>query len=405
MTLRLYRADAFLAHFDARVMERRTHDGRPAVILDQTAFYPSAGGQPNDLGKLGGARVIDVVELDGAIIHVLDGEIAANSAHGDIDWLRRFDHMQQHSGQHLLSQAFVRTANLDTIAVHIGAQECTLDLPSPKVTAAMLDAAEDAANAIVYENRPFLVYEVSDAQLASVPLRKAPKVTGQIRIVEIEGYDWSACGGTHVRHTGQIGPVKIIKAEKRGNETRVTFICGRRALLDHRRTLRDALALADGFTVARTELPDAVARLRDEVKTTSKALAAVQTQLAEYEARDLLAGAQPRPDGVRVIVATWDGRDANALRGLAKRLTTEPGIVALLGGAGERAMLCFARSRGVSIDVAQLLRDTLQTLGAAKGGGSPDFAQGGGMPADHATLQAELSRRAAGLPANLQTPT
>jgi alanyl-tRNA synthetase len=405
MTLRLYRADAFLAQFDARVIERRTHNGRPAVLLDQTAFYPSAGGQPNDLGALGSARVLDVIEQENAILHVLDRELSIDAVHGELEWPRRFDHMQQHSGQHLLSQAFVRMANLDTIAVHIGAQECTLDLPAPKVTAAMLDAAEDAANAIVYEDRPFLVYEVSAAQLASIPLRKMPKVTGQVRIVEIEGYDWSACGGTHVRNAGQIGAVKIIKVEKRGNEARITFICGRRALLDHRRTLRDALALADGFTVVRSELPDAVARLREEVKTTGKALAAAQMQLAEYEARDLLDNAAPGVAGVRIIAAAWDGRDASALRGIARRLTTEPGIVALLGGGGARAMLCFARSRDLTFDMAQLLRDTLQTLGAAKGGGSPDFAQGGGVPVDHATLQAELDRRAAGLSAKLQTPS
>jgi alanyl-tRNA synthetase len=171
--------------------------------------------------------------------------LADEAVTGEIDWTRRFDHMQQHSGQHILSAAFVKTCGLDTVAVHMPADDphnpaalagaCTLDVPSAKVSADMARRAEDAANAVIFADTPIVAYEVGDADLSAIPLRKPPKVTGRIRIVEVKGYDWSACGGTHVGSAGQIGQIRIVKLEKRGNETRVYFRCGSRALQDYRR--------------------------------------------------------------------------------------------------------------------------------------------------------------------------
>ncbi len=394
MTVRLDRIDAFMTQFEARLLSQTSHNGAPAVLLDQSAFYPSAGGQPHDTGTLNGVRVTDVIEIDdGRVLHVLEAPLAGDGSgpavRGEVDFARRFDHMQQHSGQHLLSRAFIETAGLDTLAVHIGAEACTLDLPASKLTADALDRAEDEANSQIYKDLPLRVYEVTDADLSRIPLRKAPKVSGLIRIVEIENYDWSACGGTHVRSCGQIGLVKIIRAEKRGAETRVTFKCGRRALSDYRLTLRDAFSLSDGLTVARHDLPGAVSQLRDELKQTAKALAEANQRLAVHEADALLAEAAVQ-GGVRVVRAVWDGRDINTLRAIAKRVCAQPGVVALLCSAGERAMLCFARSAdgAAGFDAAAALRALLPQLGGAKGGGAPDFAQGGGAPADAATLRA-----------------
>jgi alanyl-tRNA synthetase len=204
MTQRLDRSDAFLTEFDACVVDLQEVPAGFAVRLDRSAFYPGAGGQPNDTGTLIAHEsahetehtVLDVFEKDGAVWHVLAAAPPAGAVvRGRIHWPRRFDHMQQHSGQHLLSQAFARRTGLDTIAVHIGAQECTLDLPTPTISIAALDAVEDDANTIVHENRPLRVYEVDESEISRVPLRAAPKVRGRIRIVEIEEYDWSACGG------------------------------------------------------------------------------------------------------------------------------------------------------------------------------------------------------------------
>jgi alanyl-tRNA synthetase len=400
MTLRLFRADAFLKSFDARVVSITAYKNQPALVLDQTAFYPTSGGQPNDLGTIKGERLIDVVELDGkggAIGHIFEQPFELQLGErvmGEIDWRHRFDHMQQHSGQHVLSAAFVSAAKLDTLAVHIGTDNNTLDLPTPKIEPEMIERVEHEANEIIYEDRSIVAYEVSDDAIGSVPLRKPPKVSGIIRIVEVKDYDWSACGGTHVRSTGQIGVIKIIKTEKRGNETRVTFCCGKRALNDYAKINRDVNALVETFSVLRYDTLGAVNKLRDEAKATSRALDETKAQLIAFEAKELLAMNRHAIDGCSTpvkIICVYEHRDINALRVLAKHLTNEPNVVALLGSAGEKAMLCFARSKDVSLDVSVLLKDTLKKLGdGAKGGGSPDFAQGGGVPATTQMLETIL---------------
>jgi len=404
-TVRLYRADAFLQRFQARVLDVRSDNGKTGVILDQTAFYPTAGGQPNDTGMLADWMVTDVVEqTDGGILHILASAANLNIAvgsllEGQIDWPRRFDHMQQHSGQHVLSQAFVVMAGLETLAVHIGPDECTLDLPAKAIEPEMITRVEDEANRLIYDNRPILIYEVGFDALGQVPLRKPPKKSenGLVRIVEVKDYDWSACGGTHVRSTAEIGLIKIIKVEKRGNESRVTFRCGRRALLDYRRLNADVNTLAEGFTVARYEMIQAVQRLRDEAKVTRKALEDAQQQLLNVEATERLAAAQPNAHGIKLIVQAYAdaSRDMNQLRALAKKLTATENVVALLGSAGAKSALCFARSANLkAVDVAVLLKAALAQLtpGGAKGGGSPDFAQGGGPEASLDQLNEVLAQ-------------
>jgi alanyl-tRNA synthetase len=400
MALRLYRTDAYLKEFTARVVEQVQHNGHPALILDQTAFYPTSGGQPNDLGEINDLRVLDVVErTDGEILHMLDlhtlppgerdgvrGEVS-----GVINWPRRFEHMQQHSGQHVLSQAFVRVANLDTVAVHISADENTLDLPTPKLAADVIERAEREANAIICEDRPFVIYEVANADLSHIPLRKPPKVAGLIRIVEVKDYDWSACGGTHVRSAAQIGLIKITKAEKRGNETRVTFRCGVRALRDYARLNDATTRLSELLSASRYEIEPAVVKLANEAKTDRKALQAAQLALIGYETAELLVTAKPVDDGVRTIARAFESRDMNELRILAKQLTATSKTVALLGTAGEKAQLIFARSKDAPGDMADMLKRALSMLSpAARGGGSADFAQGGGVPADATALTAAI---------------
>jgi alanyl-tRNA synthetase len=397
MTIRLYRTDAYLKTFSAQILQRLEHEGRPALILDQTAFYPTAGGQPNDLGTINGVAVIDVVERnEGEILHVLANPLpSAGEDRGEsvIDWMRRFEHMQQHSGQHVLSQAFVQVAHLDTLAVHIGADDNTLDLPAPKLSLELIERAEQAANDIVMQDVPITAYEVTDADLPRIPLRKAPTVTGLIRIVEVQGYDWSACGGTHVRNTAQIGLIKITKAEKRGNETRITFRCGARALRDYARLNLATIALQESLSASRYDVLPAVQKLMAEAKAGSKALQDAQAKVLGYEAQELLAGTQVLDDGTRRIVKAFEDRDANALRMLAKQLAAAPKTVVLLGASGEKSALVFARSKDAAGDMNALLKQAFALLspdGKAKGGGSADFAQGGGTPATLALMEATL---------------
>ena len=397
MALRLYRVDPFLRRFSAHVTALATIDGRPVVALDQTAFYPTSGGQAFDRGALNGIGVVDVFERDdGEILHALarPAEVAVgDSVDGEIDWLRRFDHMQQHTGQHVLSAAFVRVAGLDTLSVHMGDEECTIDLPIPRLDPALIERVEDAANQAIYDDLPVIAREVTAAELPAIPLRKPPTVTGLIRIVEVQGLDWSACGGTHVASTGQIGMIRVYKAEKRGNETRVYFHCGRRALRDYRQAGAVASELADGFRVGRRELPQAVERLRAEAQAVRKALADAQDKLAEADALAMLRDAKSAAVGApfTIIARVFTDRDAAQLKAIARRLTAEPGVVALLGAPGEKAGLCFARSKDAAGDMGKLLRDALTALGA-KGGGSADFAQGGGVPASAEQVQQAVDR-------------
>lgn len=399
MTLRLYRTDAYLTSFTAQVIACTMHQGAPVIVLDQTAFYPEAGGQPHDTGTIAHARVVNVIEeADGAILHILDGDAANAPQPGDevacrIDWARRFDHMQQHSGQHVLSQAFVRIAGLDTVAIHIGQSDCTIDLPVPVLPNGAIERAEREANAIVMEDRPILAYEVSDADLSAIPLRRPPKVSGAIRIVEVKDYDWSACGGTHVRNTAQIGLIKIIKAEKRGVETRITFRCGGRAFDDYARLSAATGRLMEALSAGRYDVEQAVQKLIAEARADRKALQDAQARLNAYEAAELLAGAVHAGEQLWVTQA-FAGRDPSELRALAKQLTSTSRVVALLGASGGKAQLIFARAQDATGDMAAALRHALAVLspdGAAKGGGAPAFAQGGGVPAEMAQVQAAIA--------------
>src|SRR5512136_2827484 len=244
MTERLYYQYATCKTFTARIVERLTHDGRLEVVLDRTAFYPTGGGEPNDRGKLGNALVVGVIErdTDSAVLHVLDlpadagtfGQLG-DEVSGELDWSRRFDLMQQHTGQHILSQAFIAVADADTIGFHLTDDTLTIDLDKKNLQPGDVDRAEDLANQVVFEDRPVTTRFVTAAELAQMPLRKPPKVESNIRIVQVEGFDWSPCGGTHVARTGQIGLVKIVKTERMSAGTRVEFRCGRRALADYSR--------------------------------------------------------------------------------------------------------------------------------------------------------------------------
>jgi alanyl-tRNA synthetase len=401
MTERLYYEDAYSTHFEAHALGTMSLDGRPGVLLDRTFFYPTSGGQQHDRGLLNNIPVVDVqVTPEGDICHVLAKALPPGAeVSGEIDWPRRYDHMQQHSGQHLLSQAFYRILGAETVSVHFGDPICTLDLDIEDLTAAQLIAVEEHANAILWENRPIYHYWITDAELDSVPLRRPPKVSGKIRIVEIEGYDWSACGGTHVRRTGEIGVIALLRAEKMRRQSRVQFLCGQRVLNDYRsrRTLlSDVAALLDTH---HEQVPELVGKLQSANKDLDRQLRALQEEVLGYRARTLLASAR-FVGNVRIVAQVQHDLDPNALKGLAQRLAAEPRTVALLCcESGGKGTAIFARSEGIDLNAGQLLRDVLREFGGG-GGGRPDFAQGGGMSAEtmEDVLAAAVQRAAESLP-------
>lgn len=393
MTDRLYFIDPYLRSFTARLTGRRTRDGRTEVSLDSTAFYPEGGGQPPDHGLLDAARVVDVqADDDGTVWHTLDGRLdGEDEVFGQVDWPRRFDHMQQHHGQHLLSAAFEELFQLPTLAFHLGAEYATIDLPGD-VNEATIRAAEDRTNELIWEDRPIFARFVSPEELATIPLRKPPTVHGPVRVVSVSGFDHSACGGTHPRTTGAVGLLHVRRRERRGGETRVEFVCGGRALRDLR--TRGALLgrLASGLSVGLDELEEAITRLRDQEASYRKRLGAAMERLLALEARDLVASA-PRIAGTPLVRQVRDGLELGEARLLAGAIAAAGGV-ALLGLRGEKAQVIIARPNGHSLDCGKALREALAAVGG-RGGGQPQMAQGGVLSTDQlepvlAALQATL---------------
>jgi alanyl-tRNA synthetase len=268
MTERLYYNDSYTLTFDAQVVEQTTFKDRPAVVLDRTYFYPEGGGQPCDLGTLNGVRVVDVQirESDRAVLHVLEQPISAAQVAGKIDAERRADYMHHHSGQHILSQALLQAAEAETVSVHMSADTMTIDVKRINISPEEWQRVEALANRVVQENRPVRAIFPTAEELAELRIRKLPDVAGKVRIVDMGGFDFTACGGTHVAHTGEIGMIKVIRYERRGDTTRLEFKCSERALNDYRAKNDIVNRLAAQLTVGFWELPDAITRLQDESK-------------------------------------------------------------------------------------------------------------------------------------------
>jgi len=383
---KLYYQDAYLRTFEAQVVARqRMATGKAAIALDRTAFYPTGGGQPNDTGSLkasGGAtvQVIDVVADDGVIWHVLDHELDAPCITAELDWPRRFDHMQQHTGQHVLSQAFIVNCDAETVAFHLGERVCTIDLNRADLDAATLARVETAANAVIDAALPVSATFVTPGELAQLPLRRPPKVAENVRIVQVEGFDWSPCGGTHVANTSQIGLIKVIGAERRGSELRISFLCGQRARADYARLKALAQGLVARYMTAEDDVLDLLDRRTAEADQVRKELADLERQWAETTAAALW-GEAAQHGSLRVVTAALDG-SIDRVKKVAQALRARPGVVACLGAHGERPQLVVTRSDDVQADAGALLR-LAAAAGGGRGGGRPDWAQGG-VPSDEA---------------------
>ena len=373
MTERLYLSDPYLVSFTARVVSGGDHAGRPAVLLDRTAFYPEGGGQPADRGTLGGVQVVDVQESEGNVLHLLESPLAAGTeVEGSVDWERRLDHMQQHHGQHLLSAAFERVHDAPTRSFHLGERTCTIDLDISisRLDDKALRAAETAANESVWRNLPVVARDFSGEERSRLPLRKEP-VKGD-RVVVVEGVDASPCGGTHPARTGDVGAIAVLGVQKWGQgQSRVEFVCGRRVvrlLTEEERWLKEA---ADALKTAPRDLPEAARRVADESNARRKLAAELERELARARAAEMVTGpAAP-------VVAKVER--ASFARALSSAIA-DRGAIALVAAIEDgRAHLCFARPKGKGPAMNDLLREALALL-SGKGGGSPDFAQGSGDP-------------------------
>jgi alanyl-tRNA synthetase len=398
LTERLYYADSYQCQFEAIVTETLSWRGQPAIVLSRSAFYPTSGGQPHDTGRLQGMFVLDVVEreTDKAVIHVLEQELLG-SVHlepgskivtGKVNWPRRFDHMQQHTGQHILSQVAKQLLQAATVGFHLGEEVSTVDLDRAPLNTAQLDQLETKANRIIFENRPVVARFVSQDELVNLPLRKPPKTSGPIRIVEIQNFDWSPCGGTHVRATGEVGSIKIVRAERQGNETRLEFLCGHRALTDYRIKNRLLLGLANRFSVGYWQLDEAIERLEEEARTQRKAAQTAQARLLDLEAQQFAS--QAKALGEFLLVSyVFSNRTLEDVKNLALKLATNHSCVALLGLAGDKGHLVFAAPPDSTCDLRPILRQACAVIGGS-GGGRPHLAQGGGPIGSLSSIQEAL---------------
>ena len=386
MTDRIYYTDPYTAEFDATVLSVEPipeNASRHGVVLDRTAFYPTSGGQPHDIGTLGGASVVDVIDRDdGSILHVVEGTVAAGPVHGAIDWARRFEHMQQHTGQHVLSAAFDRLLSVRTVSFHLGTTASTIDL-AREVSANEIAGAEREANRVVWENRSVAIRFADAADAATLGLRKESKREGMLRVIDVENFDVSACGGTHVARTGAIGIIAVAAFEKFKGGTRLEFLCGGRALTGYH-ALRDTVAASVRLlSVLPAELPAAIDRGQTDARDFRRQVKDLQTRLAGHEANALAARAEPI-GAARVVLAALevgDGWDANGLKSIATAIAARPGHAAVVISVPEPTAIVIARAPDVGLDSAAILKQLTVTFGG-KGGGRPELAQGGGLSGD-----------------------
>ena len=386
MTNRLYYTESYRTDFDATVVAVDTVDGCTHVTLDQTAFYPTSGGQPSDTGTLGGAAVSEVIDReDGTIAHVTSSALRVGEVvQGAIDWARRFDHMQQHTGQHVLSAAFDRLFGVRTESFHMGTLSATIDL-AREVSASEVAKAEDEANRIAWEDRPVTIRFATAEEAAKMPLRKESIRTGPLRLIDVEDFDLSACGGTHVARTGGIGVIAIGGWEKFRGGSRVEFLCGGRAL-NRFRLWRDSLAATQKFlSVSPEEMAAAVERMQADSKAQQRTLRGFQEKLATHEAHSLVAKAVPI-GGQFAVIEALEGWDAQGLKAIAVAAAAEnPNAVVVLFTTTVPALVVIARGGAATADAAAMLKALVAQFGG-KGGGKPDLAQGGGLAGATAQL-------------------
>jgi len=369
-TERLYFKDAYQVEFEARVIKRTLHKGKPALVLDQTCFYPEGGGQPADEGTLNGIQVIAVLEENGEILHLVEKEVTSDKVKGKIDWNRRFDHIQQHAGQHVLSQCLVQLFEAETRSFHLGERTSTLEIDKRDITEEEVEHVEQLANAIVFENREIKSQLIKEEEIQKVPLRRPPKKEGVIRVVEVSDFDYSACGGTHPQRTGEIGMIKILRWERIRNNIRVEFLCGGRALRDYIQKHKDMRHLSNQLTVDESEVMASFEKLVSELKAQKSKARKTEEKLIQYEAEELMKEADNK-----IIQRIYAERTQEEIRRLALTVINKGEFIVLFGLKGEeRTHVFLACSESLGLDMRELM-PVVSPLIKGRGGGRPSLVE------------------------------
>lgn len=381
MEHKLYYKDPYTKTFLSKVSyQKQDESGRWYAVLAETAFYPTGGGQPHDIGTIDGIEVIDAEEVDGELRHYIEKpfEEVGDSVTGVIDWERRFDHMQQHAGQHILSAAFDSLLGFETISFHLGKETLTIDLAIEDLTEEQASAAEALANNIILENRPIETKWTTESELHQYPMRKMPKVSGAIRLVIIPDFDYNGCGGTHPSSTGQVGAIKILDWERQKKKVRVQFVCGYRVLTQLDQKQKVLQAMTKLLNAPEKDMENAALRLLDNYKSLEKSLEEASDALLQFEAKELVHDSQG--DGkVRIVTKVMENRTMQELQKLAKSTVglADDCIAILLSESDGRLQIVAARGSEVSISMKAVMGEALPLMNG-KGGGSDVMAQGGG---------------------------
>lgn len=381
MTVRLDQQDSYRTNFQATVTSVQPEGGQSSIILDATCFYPTSGGQPSDRGTIDGVPVVGVEEEDGVVVHLIEGQAPFTEGQviqGDVDWRRRFDHMQQHTGQHILSQAFLQTAGFETESFHIGGSVSTIDLSTAQLEPDFIYSAENLSNQIIFENREIRTRTVAANRADTLDLRRRPDHEGELRTVEIDDFDQTACGGTHCRRTGEVGLIKVRRWTRVRKRARVEFYCGSRALLDYREKNRSIYLISKLLSQAEEELAGAVEELLEKQKAAQKKIENLKAEIAEFEGKLLESRFQP-VGAVQFLSHIWDLKAPKELGSVARGLANGGNSRMILLGTRQPApRLCLARSEDlVQHDLRRLTPELSNSLDG-RGGGSPSFIQVGG---------------------------
>ena len=381
----LYQEDPSILEFETMLVENLIlPDGRRGVVLDQSYFYPTGGGQEHDMGVIGSARVVDVYrdENNLRLIHVIEGEVSLGPIKASIDAERRLRHMQNHTAQHLLTHCLLHQTGYETVSANInGYTPSTLDVVTPQISKSDLGQAELQANRIIYEDRPVKAYFVSPEELKSIPLRRPPKVTENIRIVEIDALDYSPCGGTHVQRTGSIGLVKMLKAERQNDKLRVYFIAGIQALEVFHQMYDSVSGLANRLSISWQDIPELISKQAEQLGGLQKELQVLRQVSIRAEARELAANAEEQL-GIKLVRASFETRPVGELRVLAEELKKLPGLIAYLSSYdGQKVSLIVTCGVASGKDARQLLSDYIAII-HGRGGGDATLAQGGGVASE-----------------------
>jgi alanyl-tRNA synthetase len=383
MTQRLFIEDPYLQTFSSTIAEHTRIDKNPAVILEQTGFYPTSGGQPHDTGRLNDVAVVDVIEDERhRIVHLLEKPMDVTNVEGRIDWPRRFDHMQQHTGQHIMSQAFIKTCEAETIGFHLGEKSSTIDVNRSNLKPQTVVAVENLTNQIIFENREVRAHFVSPNEIDRFPVRKPPTVKEDIRVIEVDDFDYSPCGGTHCRHTGEVGIFKVRRFENYKGGSRIHFLCGQRALQDYQHAGKILQKLSEALSSNVSDLPLNVERLKEDAKLLHLENNNFKKRLLEFEAQTLAAACEKRGK-IRVLTKIFQDRHPKELQLLASKiLASSPKTIIFFGGkeAG-KATLLFACSDKLTYNMGELMQTACPVI-EGRGGGRPHLAQGGGARAD-----------------------